>query len=160
MTASTLLSAILLAAAISDILTRRIPNWMNGFLALAFLPVAILSGLSLVDFGWHLLAGYIALGAGFGMHALRWIGGGDVKLFAGTALWLGLPDLLPLLAATSVVGGLLAVFFLLFQQLRCSPRFLFLQPWIGSGKLKTGVPYGVAIALAGIWVLQSSLTLI
>lgn len=160
MTASILISAILLAAAISDILTRRIPNWMTGFLALAFLPFAIFSSLSLADFSWHLLAGFIALAAGFGMHALGWIGGGDVKLFAGTALWLGITQLLSLLLATALVGGLMAMFLLVFQHLRCSPQFLFLQPWIGSGKLKTGMPYGVAIALAGIWLSQAGLTLI
>jgi prepilin peptidase CpaA len=160
MTANTLLAAILLAAAISDILTRRIPNWMTGALALTFLPVAIFSGLSLADFGWHLLAGSMALAAGFVLHSLGRLGGGDVKLFAGAALWLGLPDLLPLLVATAIAGGGIAILFLLFQQLRVSPRFLFLQPWIGSGALKTGIPYGVAIALAGIWISQTGLTLI
>jgi prepilin peptidase CpaA len=160
MTAGTLLSAILLAAAFSDILTRRIPNWMTGLLALAFVPVAVFLDLSLVEFGWHLAAGFIALVAGFGLHALRWVGGGDVKLFAGAALWLGWPDLLPLFVLTSVAGGILAVFFLFFQRLRSSPQFLILQPWIGSGALKKGMPYGVAIAVAGIWISQTSLTLI
>jgi prepilin peptidase CpaA len=160
MTASTLLSAILLAAAFSDCLTRRIPNWMTGLLALAFLPVAVFSGLSWADFGWHFLAGSIALVVGFGLHALGWLGGGDVKLFAGAALWLGLPNLLPLLVATALAGGVLALFYLVFQQLRSSPRFIFLQPWIGSGALKSGMPYGIAIAAAGIWMSQISLTLI
>lgn len=160
MTASALLSAILLAAAFSDTLTRRIPNWMTGLLALAFLPVAVFSGLSWADFGWHFLAGSIALAAGFGLHALGWVGGGDVKLFAGAALWLGLPNLLPLLVATALAGGLLAILFLVFQGLRSNPRLLFLRPWIGSGALTSGMPYGVAIAAAGIWMAQISLTLI
>jgi prepilin peptidase CpaA len=160
MTAGTLLSAFLLAAAISDILTRRIPNWMTGLLALAFVPAAVFWDMSWVEVGWHLVAGCIALVAGFGFHALRWVGGGDVKLFAGAALWLGLTDLLPLLVTTALAGGVLAILFLLFQKLRNNPHLLFLSPWIGSGPLKTGMPYGVAIAMAGIWISQTSLTLI
>lgn len=160
MTATTLFAAILLAAAISDLLTRRIPNWMTGFLALAFLPAAAMAGYSWPEFGWHVLAGFTALGAGFVLHSLRLFGGGDAKLLAGVALWLGWPALLPLLVMTTMAGGLLAIVFLFAQQLRGDPRLLFLHPWIGSGPFKTGMPYGVAIALAGIMVSQTGLTLI
>lgn len=160
MTALTLFSVILLAAAISDILTRRIPNWMTGFLALAFLPAAFLSDLSWLDFGWHALAGFTALVIGFGLHFCRLLGGGDAKLFAGAALWLGWSHLLMLFAATALAGGALAMIFLIIQWLRGDPRLAILQPWIGSGPLKSGMPYGVAIAFAAIWLAQGNLTLI
>lgn len=160
MTANAFFAAILLAGAISDLLTRRIPNWMTGFLVLAFLPVAVFSGLSWADFGWHLLAGLVALAGGFGLHCFRLLGGGDVKLFAGAAFWLGWSALLPLLVVTALAGGLLAAIILVLQWFRRDARFLFLHPWIGTGPIKSGMPYGVAIAMAGIILSCNSLTLI
>ena len=55
--------------------------------------------------GAHLLIGFGALAVGIGMFALRWIGGGDAKLFAAAALWLGAPAALSYVVMTGMAGG-------------------------------------------------------
>lgn len=124
-----------LAAAILDIAWRRIPNWLTGGLVLLFLPAAWLWDLSLAEFGWHILAGAIFLGFGLVMHVLGLIGGGDAKFATAIALWVGIGKLLPFLMLTALCGGLLALVYVLL-------RF--------AGYPRTSLPYGVAIACAGL----------
>ena len=75
-----------------------------------------------------------------GLFALGWMGGGDVKLLGALALWLPLVPLLRMLIAMSVLGGVLTLIVIAvhrFRKLETSPE----------------VPYGVAIAAAGLWVI-------
>ena len=46
---------------------------------------------------------------GAAMFALGWIGGGDAKLLASAALWVGLRGLAPFAIYTALAGGLLAL---------------------------------------------------
>ena len=56
-----------------------------------------------------LVCGAGGLAAGYGFHALGWLGGGDGKLLAALALWLGPKDLGLWLLATAALGLLLAL---------------------------------------------------
>jgi len=139
-------------AAASDLFTMRIPNALVLALAFFFVIAALAANLSLAAFGLHLLAGFIVLVAGFAFFALRWIGGGDAKLAAATALWLGLADgvLLRYVVYAGVLGGALTLLLLVFRNLPLMP-FIARHDWIGRlHDKKTGVPYGVALALAGL----------
>ncbi|WP_323015565.1 A24 family peptidase [Devosia sp.] len=139
-------------AATSDLLTMRISNALVLALGLCFVLAALAANLSLADFGLHLLAGLLVLLAGFAFFALRWIGGGDAKLAAATALWLGLSDgvLLRYLIYAGVLGGLLTLLLLGFRAFPLTP-FIARHAWIARlHDKKTGVPYGVALALAGL----------
>ena len=68
----------------------------------------------------------------FGLGAIafrfRVLGGGDVKLLAASALWLGLGEIGAFLLATAFFGGLLALIFLGWQMLRPRPKFEAAQP--------------------------------
>lgn len=132
--------ALLVAAATTDALDRRIPNALSLGLALvglARIAADLVAGGPALPVAADLAgaAGVFALGAAgfrFGL-----LGGGDVKLLAAAALWLGAAALLPFLMATALAGGLLAVVFLAVALLR-------------HDRSKVALPYGIAIAAGAI----------
>jgi prepilin peptidase CpaA len=135
------LAAMLIVVAAGDLRSRRIPNWLNLAIALTAIPFWWLSGLSL----WPDVASQVALAAGvFVFFAILFhlgmMGGGDVKLLAALALWLPLGSVVKLLVIMSLAGGVLTLV-MLARRRRAS-----------SGE-KTEVPYGVAIAFAGMWLI-------
>src|SRR6185437_3824977 len=101
------LPALLLAAAVWDIASFTIPNFLQLGLLAAFALFMVVHPLSAGDFGMHLLAGFIGLVAGFTLFSLGYIGGGDAKLFACVSLWFGMDDLLAFTLIASVFGGAL-----------------------------------------------------
>jgi len=146
------LPLLLAAAALCDLASFTIPNRLSAALAALFLVFAPAAGLDPAALGWHLAAGLAALALGFGLFAAGWIGGGDAKLFAAVALWLGFADLLPYAAAASLCGGLLTLMLLLARQMPL-PLALAGQAWaIRLHDARSGIPYGVALA-AGALVL-------
>ena len=56
---TSLLPALMIIAAMTDVTTFRIPNWLTGLIAALFFPMAFLTGMPLLEFGWHLAAGAI-----------------------------------------------------------------------------------------------------
>jgi prepilin peptidase CpaA len=147
---------LLVAAAVSDLFTMTIPNWLTGALA-AFFPVAALaSGLPLADAGLHLACGAGLLVVAFGMFARGWIGGGDAKLVAASALFMGPALLLPWVVLISVLGGALTLALLGSRRFPL-PLFCAQQPWIARLHAPTtGVPYGIAIAAGSLLLLPQS----
>jgi prepilin peptidase CpaA len=139
---SCLAIALLLAAA-TDLRRRQIDNGLNAAIALGAPLFWWASGLPLwpgvaLQLGFAtaaflLLAGLFALGA---------MGGGDVKLLAALALWLPWRPFLHLIVLTALLGGVLTIGCLLVHAARRRPQSL-------------QVPYGVAIAAAGWWVLAA-----
>jgi prepilin peptidase CpaA len=140
----------LILAAVRDATSYTIPNWLSASLALAFLPAALILGLSPLVIGISLGVGFCGLVAGVAMFALGWIGGGDAKLFAAASVWLGLTAVAPFLAWTGVAGGALAVSLLLLR--RTPVANLIAGPaWVGRLlEPKGDVPYGVAIAVGAL----------
>ena len=90
-------------AAISDILTMTIANRVSLVLIGAFLVVAPFIGLTWAEFGLHLMAFAVVLGITFALFATGALGGGDAKLMASTALWMGWG--LPLITYMMVATG-------------------------------------------------------
>src|SRR5262245_1256221 len=84
-----LFPAALAFAAAADLLTLTIPNRLVLAIAVLFLVLSPLAGMSWADFGMHFLAGGVVLVLGFTCFAFGWIGGGDAKLAAVIALFLG-----------------------------------------------------------------------
>ncbi|HJR56007.1 MAG TPA: prepilin peptidase [Rhizomicrobium sp.] len=150
------LPALLAAAALYDLASFTIPNILPAALVALFCAFAAFAGLDPVLFGWHLAAGLAALALGFGLFALGWIGGGDAKLFAAVALWLGFSDLFSYAAVASLFGGLLTLILLLLRQAPV-PRLLAAQPWaLRLHDARSGIPYGVALAAGGFALLPYS----
>ena len=90
------------------------------------------------------------LGITFSMFCAGWMGGGDAKLAAGTALWMGFPLSVEYAVIASFIGGILTMA-LLFARSKPIPDFLSKQKWIARLHDKdTGVPYGIALAGGGL----------
>lgn len=146
------LPLLLALAAGWDLASFTIPNFLPALLFAGFGLFAIAAGFTLPVIGWHLLAGFLGLAVGFTLFALGYIGGGDAKLFAMVALWLGFADLMTYGLVASVFGGALTLGLLFLRQVPL-PAFLARQGWIlRLHDEKAGVPYGVALA-AGAFAL-------
>ena len=145
-----------ICAGISDLATMKIPNWLALAILLGYVILAPLAGFSLSQIGLGLASAFIVFCLAFGVFAKGWMGGGDVKLMAVAALWLGLPLLCAFLLWTSLIGALLTMALLAYRSLPLSRAVL------GSGLAsnlhanETGVPYGVAIASASLIVFTAS----
>lgn len=138
--------ALFVVAATTDGVERRIPNAVPAGLALVGLARISLDVAA--GGAWTMVAADVggatalfvlgAAGFRFGL-----VGGGDVKLLAAAALWVGASSLPPFLMTTAFAGGLLAVGFLAAALVRRD-----------GGKV--ALPYGIAIAAGGILVTGSA----
>ena len=145
-----LFPALMAFAAASDLLTMTISNRVFLALVAGFLVLAPLGGIGLHDFLMHLGAGATVLVVAFGFFAMGWIGGGDAKVAAGVALWFGFGHLLDYLVYASLFGGALTLLLLQFRPWPL-PYPLAGQAWLlRLHDKKTGVPYGIAIALGAL----------
>jgi prepilin peptidase CpaA len=145
-----LFPAMMAFAASSDLLTMTISNRVSLILAASFFLLAGMTGMPLIDIGTHLGASAIVLTASFVFFARGWIGGGDAKLAAATALWLGFDQLLNYLIYASLFGGLLTLAIMRFR-LMPLPSVLANQEWAKRlHRMDAGVPYGIALALAAL----------
>lgn len=142
--------ALVIAGGLHDLLTMKIPNWISGVLVIAFFPIAFVIGLSPMAVAVHLGVGLAVLLIGMGMFALRWLGGGDVKLMAAACLWLGLTGSGMFLLYTGVVGGLFCLA-LMFARAYAQPYVMTAPGWVTQLMQPKGdIPYGVAIAIGAL----------
>lgn len=136
------LAAMMVAAAISDLRTRTISNELNGAMALLAIPFWFASGLSpwpdmAIQFG----VAFIVFAVFVGLFMIGGMGGGDVKMIGALALWVPPSLMLPMLTAMAIGGGLLSAVMLIDKLRRKASE-------------PPEVPYGVAIAAAGLWFLH------
>ncbi len=137
------LAIALVVAAFTDIRRRQIDNWLNAAIALSAPLYWWAAGYSLWPDVAYQLGLALAAFAGFAtLFALRWMGGGDVKLLTALALWVAPHWYLKLLIVMALVGGLLTVVVGAWHIAR-------------RQRDRIAVPYGVAIAAAGLWVITS-----
>jgi len=143
-------------AALKDAMSFTIPNWLSAAVALVFPMAAASMGLSLADFGIHLLVGLGALVIGMALYAPGWIGGGDAKLIAAAAIWFGWPDAMMFLGKAALMGGVLAVGLIMIR--RFVPATGLTGGWIERSALADGAPapYGIALAAGALWTLPGS----
>jgi len=147
-----LFPALMAFAASSDLLTMTISNRVSIALVAGFVVLAVIIGMSPSVIMAHIGAAGVVLVVAFVFFARGWIGGGDAKLAAATALWLGFDHLMPYLLYASLLGGLLT-FVLLQVRTMPLPSLLTGQPWAERLHRKdTGVPYGIALAAAALIV--------
>ena len=147
-----LFPALMAFAASSDLLTMTISNKLSLALAACFFLLVLVTGMSLGEIGMHVAAAALVLVVAFGMFTQGWIGGGDAKLAAATALWFGFGFLLDFLVYASLLGGVLTLVLIQFRKLPL-PGPLARQSWIMRLHEKGGgVPYGIALAAAALIV--------
>ena len=152
-----LFPAGVIVAALKDATSFTIPNWLSGLLALAFFPVALAAHLPLSVIGFSVLAGCGALALGMAMFALGWCGGGDAKLLAAVALWLGWQGLAPFAMVTCAAGGALAFALVLARRNILAGMASAGPAWL-ERLLTPGedLPYGMAIAAGALAAFPSS----
>jgi len=136
------LGLLLVSAGIEDARTREIANWKNAAIALLAPLWWWANGLSVwpdmtIQIGIALLVFAFFAGA----FALGQMGGGDVKMIGALALWLPVMPLLWLIVLMSLLGGALTLLLVAEKLVRRQDRLL-------------EIPYGVAIAIAGLLVLR------
>lgn len=143
-------------AALTDLFTFKIPNKVTIALAATFFAWALAIAMPWSQLGWHLAIGAGVLVFGFTLFAFKVLGGGDAKLLAAAALWIGPDNLASFILLTAVLGGVLGIA-ILFYRSRTVPMILTSHPWAVRLHEKTaGMPYGIAIAMAGLWLFPTT----
>ena len=151
-----ILPVLVIIAGLHDLTTMKIPNWISGLLFLAYFPAAFAMGVPLTTIGVSLALALLVLVVGAGMFAMKWLGGGDAKLIAATALWMGTAGILPLLLYTAMIGG---GFCLLLMAARSQLQVFAMNGpgWVTRLMQPKGdLPYGVAIAIGALLAYPSS----
>ena len=141
---------LMIFAALADLFTMTIPNRVSLVLIAAYLLLALYLRLPLATVGLHLSCGVAMLALTFTMFQMGWIGGGDAKLAAATALWLGWPSLFEYGLAASLIGGALTVAILALRHYDLPEKLLSVGFIAKLAEKNGGVPYGIALALAGL----------
>ncbi len=142
---------LVIAGALKDLTSFTIPNKISLALAAVFPVAAVALGLPLGAIGLSVAVGVAALVIGMGMFAAGWIGGGDAKLFAAAALWLGLPASASYLLFTCMAGGALAIGLLGLRSQRVRAVMPAGPAWFTRlAEPGENVPYGVAIAVGAL----------
>nr|WP_306228938.1 prepilin peptidase [Aurantimonas sp. CSK15Z-1] len=140
---------LMLYAAVSDLLSMTIPNWLSLVLIAAFGAFAVAAGVPLAALGAHALVAALCLIVTFGFFAAGWMGGGDAKLITATAIWFGpSPEMAQYVTYAAIYGGVLTLMLIALRAV--------FKPTFGVASLDrlldraTGVPYGVALGAAGL----------
>lgn len=148
----TVLPGAVAFAAAMDLFTMKIPNRISAVLVLAFFPLAALAGLGAWEVLDHVGAGLCVLALGIILFIPGWFGGGDAKLMAAIALWIGF-DNLPLYALyVAIAGGIIAAAFNVARSVPL-PRLLLGEAWaLRLHRSDAGIPYGLALAAGALFV--------
>lgn len=170
------LAGLLIAGSLTDIEFRRLPNWLTAAVAVLY-GFFVITSPTPVDWLGACIVASLVFGIGFVTFSFQLLGGGDVKLMSGLALWAG-PDHLSLfLIVTSLAGGFLAILTIVIGHINV-PQFARLHAPISElimGKLFSpkvrgsnitsseteqselagSLPYGVAIAAGGFSVIYA-----
>ncbi len=146
-----LLTPVLIAVGYCDLRYMRIPNPLVYTALVLFAFTAPF--LPLADVGMRLLAATVVFLIGFGLFALRLLGGGDVKMLAALMLFIP-PQSIALYGyvfSFSMALGIIAILILRRIQIAGSGHWVSMQ---AAGQF----PMGISIAFSGIahaWLLQS-----
>jgi prepilin peptidase CpaA len=143
----------LVVAAGFDVARYVVPNAIVLTMVALFVVIFVLAPHP-VDWVSHIAAGALLFGAGTLTFRIGVMGGGDVKLWAASALWVGLDGLPAQLLAVTVIGAGLAVALLAIRTVAgravhqpARAAALTLPRILRGGE---PVPYGVAIAAGAI----------
>jgi prepilin peptidase CpaA len=156
------LGVCLMIATAWDVAKRRIPNLVTG--AVALLGVVA----QLVDRGaWSVASGVAAAAVSVALLYRPWtaggIGGGDVKLAAAVAIWVGLGGMIRYALAVAAAGGVVALVMYLTsrkairQDVRTNLTLAALQQTLPTVEARAAgrpsVPYGLAITAGAAFAL-------
>jgi len=142
-------------AALNDANAMKIPNRIP--------LIAFFSFFLILPFTWagvpvlleHLAVCAVVFAIGFAMFAFGWMGGGDSKLMAGTAIWFTWSDVLLYIVYTSLFGFALTIILVVFRAY--IPIRILTTPWAQMMlRDEKKIPYGLALAAGAICALPAS----
>ena len=165
---------LLLAAAYTDFRFFKIPNRIVLSILILY-PGYVLSSPEPVAWAYSLMAAGAIFLAGLLLFRFGVMGGGDVKLLVAVSLWSGLENYLTLMVVTACVGVLLIPMSAFMTSLKFARAE---AAQAGGAGVLTGartfgsalsgmrfvhlrghwIPYGVAIAAAGIYIASGLVT--
>ena len=142
--------AALLIAAATDVHDFTIPNWVSAALVVCWLAAALSLGAPLGYMVEGAALGCAVLIVGFVLFAVRFFGGGDAKLFAASAPWIGVDAYIEYITFTALAGGAFALVVLAFRKTPALPVYAH-APWLlRMHQNQHELPYGVAISAGGL----------
>lgn len=133
----------------TDLTQQRIHNRVILLLLAAFLPLAAISGFSLQTIALSAGSAVLVFLAGFGCFYAGWLGGGDVKLAAVSALWLGPGTVIHFVLWTAILGSMITLSILALRRKRALENGL-------EYRRDRFLPYGPGMALAAIILFPQS----
>lgn len=143
---------LMIYSAFSDLVSMTISNKVSLALMAGFMTFAFWIGMDLTTFAWHWAMFGIVLVASLGLFAIGAIGGGDAKLAAATALWLGWEHTLSYFLIASIIGAFLTLLLVRLRGNIIPSRFERID-WIARlYRADTGIPYGIALGAAAMVV--------
>ncbi len=133
------LALLLLTTCVTDWRKRDIPNWLTATVALAAPLFWWAAGVTLwPDAAIQVGVALATFAVGAALFHFGAMGGGDVKLLAALALWFPALSFVNLIVVMSIIGGILTLALLIHHRRLARP---------GNPE----IPYGIAIATAGLW---------
>ncbi|MBN7807531.1 prepilin peptidase [Agrobacterium rosae] len=137
-------------AALTDLFTMTIPNRVSLVLFGSFLLIAPFAGLGWQNIGMSFAASLTVFSFCFVLFSMNTMGGGDAKLLTASAMWFGFDmSLMEFMFAVAIVGGILTIAILLLRS-RSQEIMASGLPIPDSLLVAKKVPYGIAIAIAGL----------
>ncbi|WP_320195929.1 A24 family peptidase [Agrobacterium rosae] len=137
-------------AALTDLFTMTIPNRVSLVLFGSFLLIAPFAGLGWQNIGMSFAASLTVFSFCFVLFSMNTMGGGDAKLLTASAMWFGFDmSLMEFMFAVTIVGGILTIAILLLRS-RSQEIMASGLPIPDSLLVAKKVPYGIAIAIAGL----------
>ncbi len=137
-------------AALTDLLNMTIPNRISLILVTSFVAITPFTGMSVEVFATSFAAGAMVFIVCFSLFAANVMGGGDAKLLTSVAVWFGLnQSLAEFLLAVTFTGGVLTVAILILRS-RAQEILAVGFSIPDSLLMARKVPYGIAIAVAGL----------
>jgi prepilin peptidase CpaA len=154
--ATAIFAFTMVCAALTDLLTRKIWNRLVLALLLAYAVLAPLVGFTAHQIGGSVVVALAVLLVTVVLFSRGLFGGGDAKLAAVTSLWFGIDHTPAYLIGTALLGGAFALTILLFRMLPL-PVGLRNEGWVAQLHSRgTGMPYGVALAVAALLVFPTT----
>ena len=143
-------------AGISDFFTLKIPNWLNAIIAVSVIPFVMFSNMPMEVFAWHIIAGLVTFVVAAMLFSANIIGGGDAKMLAACAVWIGWDRLMEFAVITAFAGGALVIamkVWVFFADHKDSGGMAWAKNFLSK---KPQLPYGIAIAAGGIIVFPAT----
>ena len=149
-------TAVLIAAALHDIVARTAPNWMAATLSTFGLVIQAIHGQLLIA----LLVGLIVFTVSAFCWRRGWMGGGDVKLLAAAAIVVSPSHAVIFVAAVAIAGAVSALIYLVGSRIVSAPvvqrpthllsRALRIERW--RIRRAGPLPYALAIASGFLFI--------